>query len=278
MFPTKILLATDGSTEAARAARMATKLSESLDSELHVAYVEPVQQIYGVPEATFHDPEFWDDVRSRAEEESRQKLDEQVEEIEKSGVEVAGTHAGVGRADAIVVRLAEEIGVGLVVVGSRGHGPIKRVLMGSVSTGVVHHAHGSVLVVRSDERSEDYLPGRILLAIDGSGEAQSAARAAVEISNATGSELHILFTLQTAPQPPYPHPLAGERWGDSLERAKHDAREFLDRQAKRLEEEGSRVKDAHLAFGKADEEIVKARRRAGSGSHRNGQPGPRWDQ
>jgi nucleotide-binding universal stress UspA family protein len=36
MFPTKILLATDGSEEATRAARIAMTLSESLDSELHV--------------------------------------------------------------------------------------------------------------------------------------------------------------------------------------------------------------------------------------------------
>nr|MBA2344208.1 universal stress protein [Rubrobacter sp.] len=37
MFPTKILLATDGSEEATHAAQMAMMLSEKLDSELHVA-------------------------------------------------------------------------------------------------------------------------------------------------------------------------------------------------------------------------------------------------
>ena len=40
MFPTKVLLATDGSAGAERAARMAATLSESLDCALHVVYVE----------------------------------------------------------------------------------------------------------------------------------------------------------------------------------------------------------------------------------------------
>jgi len=47
-----------------------------------------------------------------------------------------------------VVSLAEEIGAGLVVLGSRGRGGIRRALMGSVSDSVVHHSHCPVLVVR----------------------------------------------------------------------------------------------------------------------------------
>ncbi|AHY48029.1 Universal stress protein family [Rubrobacter radiotolerans] len=53
-----------------------------------------------------------------------------------------------GRPDAEVVALAEEIGAGLIVLGSRGLGGMKRVLMGSVSDSVVRHAHCPVLVVR----------------------------------------------------------------------------------------------------------------------------------
>ena len=44
--------------------------------------------------------------------------------------------------------LAEEMGAGLIVTGSRGQGSIKRALMGSVSSSVVHHAHCPVMVVR----------------------------------------------------------------------------------------------------------------------------------
>jgi nucleotide-binding universal stress UspA family protein len=64
------------------------------------------------------------------------------------GGEVTGTHAAIGRPDAEIVRHAEELAAGLIVLGSRGLGPLRRAAMGSVSDSVVRHAHGPVLVVR----------------------------------------------------------------------------------------------------------------------------------
>jgi nucleotide-binding universal stress UspA family protein len=100
-------------------------------------------------------------------------------------------------------------------------------------------------------------PTKIMPAIDSSEEAGAAARAAVQISNSTGSELHTVFALRTDPQAPYPHPLMGERWDSIIEQAKHDARKFVDRKAGEVEAMGGKAKDAHLAFGKPDQEIVR---------------------
>jgi nucleotide-binding universal stress UspA family protein len=47
-----------------------------------------------------------------------------------------------------IVALAEELEVGLIVIGSRGHGGIQRALMGSISDSVVRHAHCTVMMVR----------------------------------------------------------------------------------------------------------------------------------
>lgn len=47
-----------------------------------------------------------------------------------------------------ITEKALEKGVDLIVVGTRGLGVFKRLLLGSVSKGVVSHAHCSVLVVR----------------------------------------------------------------------------------------------------------------------------------
>lgn len=45
---------------------------------------------------------------------------------------------------------AQELGATVLVVGSRGHGALKRVLLGSVSDHLVRHAPCPVLVVRDD--------------------------------------------------------------------------------------------------------------------------------
>ena len=64
-------------------------------------------------------------------------------------VTVARAHLGMGeRRDRAIVHLADEIDAGLIVMGSRGLGGIRRALMGSVSDSVVRHAHCPVLVVR----------------------------------------------------------------------------------------------------------------------------------
>jgi nucleotide-binding universal stress UspA family protein len=47
IFPTTILLATDGSKEAELAARTAADLAKSHNSELHVVYVEPALPMIG---------------------------------------------------------------------------------------------------------------------------------------------------------------------------------------------------------------------------------------
>jgi len=151
IFPTKILLATDGSREAEAAARIAADLAQKTHSELHVVHafgIAPVgPPVY--PEATD-----LQSVEYEAETEEGQRISEQrarevlQEEVEKVRSTVAGEHLVEGRVAPEIVGLAEEIGAGLIVMGSRGRGGIRRALMGSVSDSVVRHAHCPVLVVR----------------------------------------------------------------------------------------------------------------------------------
>ncbi|MCA3748079.1 MAG: universal stress protein [Rubrobacter sp.] len=122
---------------------------------------------------------------------------------------------------------------------------------------VVRHARGSVLVVRGEPGDGAYFPGRILAAVDGSKEADAALRMAAGISAATGSELHLLYALDVTPKPPYPHPLAGERWEHYLEEAKRKARSFVEEKAEQVRAEGTDVAVAKVAFGRPDREIVE---------------------
>lgn len=147
IFPTRILLATDGSEEVQLALQTAVDLANSTGSELHVVTVgrEYHPAYYEIPEPK--------EIREKAlrtlEREAQGILDDQTRKIEKAGGTVAEAHRRMGgRRDQEIVRLGEEIGAGLIVVGSRGLGGLRRALIGSVSDSLVRHAHCPVLVVR----------------------------------------------------------------------------------------------------------------------------------
>jgi nucleotide-binding universal stress UspA family protein len=145
--PAKILAAVDGGPQAQAVARMAANLTAKMGSELHVVHVGFVPAMYH-PEMRRYP--------SRSEgvgQESQQVLDEEVRRIEAAGAGVSRSHLLMGRPDAEILELAEELDAGLIVVGSRGIGSLRRALMGSVSDSVVRHAHCPVLVVRGKENA-----------------------------------------------------------------------------------------------------------------------------
>ena len=144
IFPSTILLATDGSEEAQLAATTASDLAEKTNSELHVITVGPDYPLYAYPEA----PARFEDALREQRHQAKEMLEQQAKRIEESGGTVKETHLREGRADAEIVELAEEIGAGLIVMGSRGHGRLRRALLGSVSDAVARHAHCPVTIVR----------------------------------------------------------------------------------------------------------------------------------
>jgi nucleotide-binding universal stress UspA family protein len=153
-FPTKILVATDGSKDAEFAARSTVSFANMTDSEVHIVTV--ADDPYLATDYTLHFPEAAERHRREVRDEVQEMLNGQVERVEEAGGRVAQTHLRVGRADDQIVSLAEEMGAGLIVTGSRGQGSIKRALMGSVSSSVVYHAHCPVMVVRPQkERSAE---------------------------------------------------------------------------------------------------------------------------
>ena len=148
-FPTKILLATDASEDAVKAAQMASDIANVSGSELHVLHIGNMKDFHVAPgaEQTFA-PRSGDygEIRENAE----QTLGEAVRQVEEVGGTIAQAHLRIGDPDDEILRFCEEqSGFGLLVIGSRGLGPIKRRLMGSVSESVVRHAHCPVLVART---------------------------------------------------------------------------------------------------------------------------------
>ena len=156
IFPTRILLAADGSEDAARATEAAVELSKQTGSELHVVYVgqdaDSAALVY--PQAADpggieqEDPVVLEELEQQFEQVARRILDAELEKVRAAGGTAAQAHLLIGKADTEIVDLAQKISAGLIVVGSRGLSGIRRALIGSVSDSVIRHAHCPVLVVR----------------------------------------------------------------------------------------------------------------------------------
>jgi nucleotide-binding universal stress UspA family protein len=148
VFPTKILLATDGSEDAELAATTAAELAKSTDSELWVTYVLDVQPWAYPKDKEGNYPPQYEEQR----EQGRRLRDRTVETIKSNGGSVSNAHMAIGYPADEIVAYAQDEGVGLIVMGSRGQGGIRRALMGSVSDAVVRHAHCPVMVVRPEKQ------------------------------------------------------------------------------------------------------------------------------
>ncbi len=258
IFPTKILLGMDGSKEAELAANTAVSLAQKTDSELHVIHV------LALPLDT-HDPSsFEPGVREQLEKRTRTRLEELVGTIEAAGGEVEGSHLGVGRPDAEIIAQAEALGSGLIVVGSRGLGAIRRALTGSVSDSVVRHAHCPVMVVRGEAVE---FPSRILLATDGSEDANLAASTATDLAKSTDSDLHVVYVEPVS----YIYQLtdweaASTDLPSRLDQAAEiAARNWLEEQVQKIREEGGEIAGVHARVSYPDAEIVGLAGRLGAG-------------
>jgi nucleotide-binding universal stress UspA family protein len=154
IFPTTVLVAIDGSTEASLATEAAVEIAIKTRSELHLVYVRSDPLLTTLYEGEYPrgvqdlDHEFDEELES-AGRAAQEVLDAAVRKVDSLGGAVAQAHLVEGRAPQEIVSLAEDLGIGVIVMGSRGRGGVSRTLMGSVSDSVVRHAHCPVLVVRA---------------------------------------------------------------------------------------------------------------------------------
>jgi len=192
----RILLATDGSENAALAGRAAADVSGKTGAELHVVHAWQNLRPGSVP------PLAWAEL-SRAHERYKRKaaelLETEAQRVRESGGTVARAHLREGRPADEIAALAEELATDLVVVGSREAGWVKRLVTGSVSEGLVHGASCPVLIVRGGEGA--WPPARFVVGEDGSAPAQRASELAAEIARLFGAEVVLVRAYENPPEP-----------------------------------------------------------------------------
>jgi nucleotide-binding universal stress UspA family protein len=137
---TRILIASDGSDNALRAAETVAELAKGWQAEVTVvcvAYVPAMYQSDLGPELTDTFVEDW-----------QRALEATKRVFEKEGVEVQAKLVREGKPAHVICREAEAGGYDLVVVGSKGLDESGHKGLGSVSDRVVHGVHCSVLAVK----------------------------------------------------------------------------------------------------------------------------------
>ena len=222
VFPTKILLATDGSEDAVQATEAASDLAGKSGSELHIVHVW--HDVPGPYRRGF--------VKRELRRQGQEILAQQVQNIESIGGTVAQAHLRGGRTSDEVIELSEELGVGLLVVGSRGMGTVRRILIGSHSEEIVHHAHVPVLVVRRGHSA--WPPSRVVIGEDFSDYAKKAGELAANIAGLYSSQVTLVYSHPDLPEVPP---------GEARDAAVQELGGIRERDEERLERRADELKE-----------------------------------
>jgi nucleotide-binding universal stress UspA family protein len=148
-----ILLATDGSVSARAATREAIELAKATGWPLHILTVWDLPTVagYGYTPGAYVPVQ---ELCEAEEEHATEVVAKAVESAAAAGV-TATSSIRKGYAAEEICAAAEELGAALVIMGAHGWGAFKRLVFGSVSTGVLHHATCPVLVVRAPETARE---------------------------------------------------------------------------------------------------------------------------
>lgn len=142
-----IIVPTDGSVNSKRALEHAVVLASSLGASITLVYVANIVSVISnfdqIPNASGYVTE---QVALDMEEEGKGVLDDFAKEVPE-GIEVK-TVFEVGSPGPAVLSVAKKYKADLIVMGSRGLGPLKGLFMGSVSRYVVTHSGCPVLIVK----------------------------------------------------------------------------------------------------------------------------------
>lgn len=189
-IPQKILVATDFSSTADSAEKLAFQLARLLDAELHLVHVRVILEDPLMAEEKQLEMEH---LMSSADVATREAFEQG--RSGEPGITVK-THLvrSVSAAEAIVAT-ASDLEIDLIVMGTHGRRGIKHLLLGSVAENVVRSVRIPVLTVRPGIDLPAHGPQRILVAHDfseRSAEAVRTARAWAEVFDAEITVLHVV--------------------------------------------------------------------------------------
>jgi nucleotide-binding universal stress UspA family protein len=148
-----IVLATDGSPSAAKATSLAIELARETGAQVYVvaAWQTPLTIYASSPMLA------GDDLDASEIERATEAARVAVDLARADGVD-AKSFVRNGEPAEMISQTAKNCDASLIVVGSHGWGPVRRLVFGSVSKALLHHAPCPVLVVRPTKESSRPIP------------------------------------------------------------------------------------------------------------------------
>jgi nucleotide-binding universal stress UspA family protein len=141
----KILIATDGSDKAKCALHLAKEVAKKWNAELLILSVVPTISPLLVTTAGFEREKYMNELKKVHE----KVLVEAENTVTRTDPEIKViTKLGEGRSSNVILKVSEKENVDLIVIGSRGHGPIRGWILGSTSKDVVENSKKPLLIIK----------------------------------------------------------------------------------------------------------------------------------
>jgi nucleotide-binding universal stress UspA family protein len=140
----KVLVPFDGSESAVRALQYLLDLpAAALPAELHLLNVQEFPPLYGEFMTSLDVSQFRDAQVGQG----RKTLEPAIEKVSAARLPFQ-SHVLLGNIEQVVVEQAAKLGCDHIVMGTRGHGALKGLIIGSVATKVIHLAKVPVTLVK----------------------------------------------------------------------------------------------------------------------------------
>lgn len=186
-----VVVAVDGSAPARRAVRWAAQEASRRDVPLTLVHVQPAEEMgpwLDVPVT----PAFFDALDRRSAEILEQAAGLATEELQNHPQVPVRQHSLTGGVKQALVEVSEH--ADLIVVGCRGLGKLKRLLLGSTTTTLLHHARCPVAVVHDEPEADENPDAPVVVGIDASPASEGAIALAFDQASRRGVGLVAVHT------------------------------------------------------------------------------------